>query len=296
METSTSFWEVTEAAPRIGSIIRADKATLLSGARARDIRELLARRGVLVFPAMGMSDAEQTAFAATLGTVVPVAENDAADGLPAPAGAAPFAPAAMPATMPATMDERINPMAGYLKDSTFWQIDDTISPVPIRASLVSIRRLSPIGGQTEFCSTYAAWDDLPEAEQQEVAAFQVIHASWRTQMYHSPEPSLEDFKAWQARGTTTLPLVWNHLSGRKSLILGSTALQIIGLNFADSEELLACLRKWATQPQFVYSHDWTLGDMVLWDNTGTMHRGLPYDYNSGTLTFRNDLEGEEPFA
>lgn len=285
METSTSFWEVAEATPRIGSIIRADKATLLSGARARDIRELLARRGVLVFPAIGMSDDEQTAFAATLGTLVPVAGDEAGDGLPEVVDA-----------MPATMDERINPMAGYLKDSTFWQIDDTISPVPIRASLVSIRRLSPIGGQTEFCSTYAAWDDLPEGEQQEVAAFQVIHASWRTQIYHSPEPSLEDFKAWQARGTTTLPLVWNHRSGRKSLILGSTALQIIGLNFADSEELLACLRKWATQPQFVYSHDWTLGDLVLWDNTGTMHRGLPYDYNSGTLIFRNDLEGEEPFA
>jgi len=63
-----------------------------------------------------------------------------------------------------------------------------------------------------------------------------------------------------------------------------------------SAELLVKLREWATRDQFVYRHEWTVGDTVMWDNTGTMHRALPYDPACGRMLHRTKLEGEEAFA
>ena len=70
----------------------------------------------------------------------------------------------------------------------------------------------------------------------------------------------------------------------------------VGLEPPDSMDLLVRLRDWATQPQFVYHHDWKPGDMVMWDNTGALHRALPYDADSGRLLHRTMLQGEEPIA
>jgi alpha-ketoglutarate-dependent taurine dioxygenase len=79
-------------------------------------------------------------------------------------------------------------------------------------------------------------------------------------------------------------------------VLGCTAGHVVGLDRRASTELLVRLREWATQPQFTYRHTWSVGDLVIWDNTGTMHRATPYDPTSGRLLQRTKLAGEEPFA
>ena len=81
-------------------------------------------------------------------------------------------------------------------------------------------------------------------------------------------------------------MVWTHQSGRKSLLLGATADYVIGLPVEESRALLARLRDWATQPQYVYQHQWQPGDLLIWDNTGTMHRVLPYDVTCGRRLHR----------
>ncbi len=283
MATTATRFEVTELAPRIGCAIRTDKATLLSGERAGEIRELMEKRGVVAFPQINLTDEEQIAFTHTLGTFAHEEGEGGKDG--------------KDTVYPITMDEKINPIASYLKGAFFWHIDGTMSQMPILASIMSSQALAAPGtGQTEFCNTYAAWDELPEAEKAEVEHLKVAHAMWRSQLYHEPEPSYARLQQWMARGQNTLPLVWKHRSGRKSLVLGATAMQVEGLSFPESEALLIRLRDWATQPQFVYRHEWQLGDMVIWDNTGTMHRALPYDHQSGRLMHRTKLEGEEAFA
>ncbi len=281
--STTSRWEVTDVAPKIGCAIHTDKETLLSGVKAKQIREIMERRGVIVFPEINLSDEEQIAFTHTLGTFAHEAGEQRGEG-------------GKDSVYPITMDTRINPNADYLKGAFYWHIDGTMSQMPILASIMSSRSLSKTGGETEFCNTYAAWDDLPEEEKRAIDGLQVDHAMWRSQLYHDPEPSFERLKAWQARGVNRLPLVWKHGSGRKSLVLGCTALQVEGMGINESEALLVRLRDWATQPQFVYRHHWKLGDMVIWDNTGTMHRAMPYDHTSGRLMHRTKLEGEEAFA
>ena len=77
---------------------------------------------------------------------------------------------------------------------------------------------------------------------------------------------------------------------------GCTASHVEGLDLREGWALLTRLRDWATQPQFVYRHEWQVGDMVIWDNTGTMHRALSYPLDSGRLMHRTKLHGEEPFA
>jgi alpha-ketoglutarate-dependent taurine dioxygenase len=276
-----SRFHVENAEPNIGASVYTDKQTLLSGARANELRDLLEKRGVLVFPEINMTDAEQIAFTHTLGTFA----HEDGEGT-----------GGKDSVYPITMDSSINPIADYLKGAFYWHIDGTMSEKPILASIMSARALAKEGGETEFCNTYAAWDALPEDEKAKLQDLKVVHAMWRSQLYWKPEPRFKELQQWMAHGQNVLPLVWKHRSGRSSLVLGATALQVQGMEFPESEALLVRLRDWSTQPQFVYQHRWSLGDMVIWDNTGTMHRALAYDHKRGRLMHRTKLEGEEAFA
>jgi alpha-ketoglutarate-dependent taurine dioxygenase len=262
--------------PRIATEIRADKETLLSGAHAAEIRELLEQRGVLVFPQIHFTDDEQISFTRTLGTFAPELRGEQVYKI--------------------TLDTKLNAQADYLKGSLFWHLDGTMNEVPILASLLSSKALAPSGGDTEFCNTYAAYDDLSEAEKQQFAQLRAMHSAWNTLFYYDPEPSIETLRGMMAIGDRELPLVWTHRSGRKSLVIGCTARHIVDMDFKKSAELLVQLRHWATQPQFVYRHKWSVGDLVIWDNTGTMHRATPYDPNCARMLHRTKLEGEEAFA
>jgi alpha-ketoglutarate-dependent taurine dioxygenase len=90
-----------------------------------------------------------------------------------------------------------------------------MSDTPVLASIMSARRLAPVGGETEFSNTYAAYEQLPVAEKEKLDKLRVVHSFEATQRYVKPEPSYAELQDWQRRGSNTLPLVWNHRSGRK---------------------------------------------------------------------------------
>jgi len=263
--------------PKIGSRILNRKEELLSGELAGEIRDLLEMRGVLLFPKIGFTDAEQVAFTKTLGTFA--AEGGDGENV-----------------TKITLDVKENPAsAEYLKGSLYWHIDGTRNDVPILASLLSCKVPASWGGNTGFCNTYAAYDDLPAERKQEIDLLRVVHGPWASLFYYEPEPSLAKLLGMQAIGEKELPLVWTHRSGRKSLILGCTSQHVIGVDPKKSAELLVGLREWATSEPFSYSHPWSVGDLVIWDNTGTMHRAETYDPSCGRMMLRTKLMGEEPF-
>lgn len=263
--------------PLIGSRVLNTKKELLGGQLAGAIRELLEQRGVLVFPRVDFSDDEQIAFTRTLGTFQPERTGDN--------------------VFKVTLDEKVNVhSAEYLKGSLYWHIDGTMNPVPILASLLASKKLASWGGNTGFCNTYAAYEQLSDERKAELEGLRVSHSAWASLFYYEPEPSVAKLKGMQAIGERELPLVWKHRSGRKSLILGCTAHHVLDVSAARSAELLVGLREWATSEPFSYSHEWQVGDLVMWDNTGTMHRAEPYDLKSGRLLHRTKLEGEESFA
>ena len=275
--TKTAEFTAANLTADIGSVFKASADTLLSGAVANDIRNLLDQRGVILFPEIGLTDQQQIAFTKTLGIFKP--EPGSKDGV-----------------FKVTMDPKSVGYAFYNQASFYWHIDGTMNDVPILASILSARSLSPTGGETEFSNAYAAYEALSESDKKAIDKLKVVHSFEAIARHINPEPSYAEFKEWRAHGSKTLPLVWSHQSGRKSLILGNTAHHVVGMDPADSTELLIRLRDHATQPQFVYRHAWKLGDMVLWDNTGAMHRALRYPFDSGRLMHRTKLEGEEAFA
>lgn len=274
-DNMAAVFKRTDLASRIGTAIETDAETLLSGDFAKEIRAALESRGVVAFPRINLTDEQQVAFTRTLGQIVEEGEGN---------------------IYKITMDPTENAQAEYLKGAFYWHIDGTVSAMPILASIMSARRLSPIGGDTLFSNTYAAYDDLPESEQRALESLNVVHMFEVSQRYVTPEPSWDLLRNWQQFPPQTLPLVWKHRSGRKSLVLGSTASHVEGMDLQEGWALLTRLRDYATQPQFVYSHRWEIGDMVIWDNTGTMHKATDYPLDSGRMMHRTKLEGEEPFA
>lgn len=274
----------TDLTPLVGSRTDADIDTLLSGRHAQEIRALLSARGVLVFPGIGMTDEQQIAFTGTLGTLAD--ENNGYTG-----------PDGKPQSI-YKVDAAQNDVLAIrrLRNNHLWHLDGSMHEVPILASVLSAKRVAPVGGETEWANTCAAFAALPEAEQAELETLRVVHANWALAQRHNPEPSYAEFQQSCRGPSKSQPLVWKHASGRKSLVVGSTAAYVEGMEPVESLDLLVRLRDWATQPRFVYRHQWKVGDMVMWDNTATLHRALPYELNCGRLMHRTMLKGEEPIA
>jgi alpha-ketoglutarate-dependent taurine dioxygenase len=281
--TDVSF-TTTELTPLIGTRVETDRDILLSGKHAGKIRELLEQRGVLVFPKVHFDDDDQIAFTQTLGTIADeYAGSKVEDGK-------------TQKIFKVSLDEKVAPTAKGLRSSFFWHLDGSLSEVPILASILSAKKLSDTGGDTEFCNTYAAYEALSDEDKVMLEGMKAIHSAWSIQRHSDPEPSYADLKQAMNVPARAQPIVWKHRSGRKSLVIGTTAAYIEGMDFMASIDLLTRLRDFATQPQFVYRHQWTIGDLVMWDNTGTLHRAMPYPWDSGRLMHRTALAGEEAFA
>ena len=262
--------------PKIGARILNNKEELLSGTLASELRELLEQRGVLVLPEINFTDAEQVVFTRQFGTFMPEIDGEEVYNI--------------------SLDKRLNAKSDYLKGSLYWHIDGTMNKLPVGTSILTSKVLPTWGGNTEFCNTYAAYEDLPVKLKAEVERLRAKHSAWTSLFYYDPEPDQGKLEEMMKIGQTELPLVWTHSSGRKSLVLGCTAHHITGLDWVESAKLLNGLREWATSEPFHYAHEWKVGDAVIWDNTGTMHRARPYDPDCGRLLHRTKTGGEEPIV
>jgi alpha-ketoglutarate-dependent taurine dioxygenase len=272
----TTKFETVELTPRIGTEIKASKADLLAGDYREEIRDVLEQRGILLFRETGMTDEEQLVFSRTIGDVF----EQGKDGI-----------------FRVTLDREITPEADYLEATVNWHIDAAHHLVPTRASILIARVLVEGGGRwTEFANTYAAYEDLPPEKKEWAEKQKVVHSQVYLQSSFYKDPSPELAEHWLTHPEQVHPLVWTHKSGRKSLLLGRSAGKIVGMSDEESTRIIDELHEWATQPQFVYRHYWTVGDMIIWDNTGVMHRVEPYPADSGRLLSRTTLLGEEPVA
>src|ERR1044071_6095731 len=161
-----------------------------------------------------------------------------------------------------------------------WHTDASYMPVPVVLGMlfaVTVPPASPFGGgETEFADMRAAYDALSDAQKAAIDGLIVEHdVFWsRGQIGFTEFPPGEREKFPPSRQR----LVRRHPgSGRKCLYLSAHASHIAGWPIADGRLLLADLNEHATQRQFVYSHKWRVGDLVIWDNRDTVHHGPPHD-------------------
>ena len=237
---------------------------------------VLDENGALVFRDLHLDDETQVAFSRKLGRVELVGRGD------------------RPEIFRVTLDPAKNPVAEYLRGTFDWHLDGATDDIPIMATVLSAHAVAASGGETEFASTYAAYDALSAAEQQELLQVRVVHSLEAAQRLVNPDPSPEELATWRKRPAKIHPLVWQHRSGRRSLVLGATASHVEGMAFDDGRALLLELLDRSTAPELVYRHEWEVGDLVIWDNRGVLHRACRYDASSARDMHRTTIAGDEP--
>jgi alpha-ketoglutarate-dependent sulfate ester dioxygenase len=245
------------------------------------ILDALEANGVLVFRGLRLEPEAQVEFCRRLGEI-----DYSSDGHHPVAG-----------IYPITLDKSKNASAAYLKATFDWHIDGctpTGDDCPQKATVLSALQVAEWGGETEFANSYAAYDALTDEEKEQFGTLRVIHSLEASQRRITPDPTPEQLARWRSRRTHEHPLVWTHRSGRKSLVLGASADYVVGMDLEDGRALLADLLERATVPENVYSHNWAVGDTVIWDNQGVLHRAAPYDPDSQREMLRTTVLGDEP--
>lgn len=247
---------------------------------AGSLIEALEQNGVLIFRGLDLQPEAQVAFCSRLGEV----DQDTGGHH------------SVPGIFPVTLDKSKNAHADRLKGTFDWHIDGCTplhDECPQMATILSAKAVAAEGGETEFASAYAAYDVLSDEEKERFGSLRVVHSLEASQLKTNPDPTPEQRAAWGARRAEH-PLVWTHRDGRKSLVLGASTDHIVGMDLAEGRALLQDLLDRATAPGRVYRHSWSVGDTVIWDNRGVLHRASPYPPDSPREMLRTTVLGDEP--
>jgi alpha-ketoglutarate-dependent 2,4-dichlorophenoxyacetate dioxygenase len=164
----------------------------------------------------------------------------------------------------------------YNLGNRLWHTDSSFKRLPAYCSMLHARSIPPIGGQTEFADMRAAYDALPDATKRRLEGLVAEHSI----MHSRAKLGFADFDEGEREAFRPVPQVLVRRlqdSGRMSLYIASHIGAIRGMADAEAMQLLEELTAHATQRQFVYSHRWRVGDLVIWDDRCTMHRGLEFD-------------------
>jgi alpha-ketoglutarate-dependent 2,4-dichlorophenoxyacetate dioxygenase len=164
----------------------------------------------------------------------------------------------------------------YNRGNLLWHTDASYDRARGVYSLLSCHSIPPGGADTEFADMRAAYDSLSREMKEKIEDLVVEHSIWHSRAAAGMTDVSEEERA--TRPPARHLLVHRHPgSGRKALYLASHASQVVGMPLEQGRALLRELIEFATRPQFVYRHEWRVGDLLVWDNQQTMHRGTPFD-------------------
>ena len=180
----------------------------------------------------------------------------------------------------------------FLKGNSYWHTDSSFKRAPAKASLLSARQVPTEGGETEFADMRAAWDRLDRDTQARLEGKTALHS------YRYSQGKVGGLDVLSETDLDRLPPVEHPVvrthpeTGRKSLYIGRHASHVVGEDAAASRALLETLCEEACRPPRVFSHRWTAGDLVMWDNRCVLHRGRPYPPDQPREMRRTTVAGE----
>jgi alpha-ketoglutarate-dependent 2,4-dichlorophenoxyacetate dioxygenase len=236
-----------------------------------ELRALFEEHSALLFRAQDLSPEKHIELAGLFG---PIEDRQADERKPGEAFAIPEVSNVLEdGTTSGEMDlKTLN-----LKTNFLWHSDSTFLPVPALVNILVGRIVTTEGGATELASTRAAWAEMPAALKARIEGRGIWHRFSHSRKKISVELSkLPMFNKWP---DTHWNAVWtNPVNGRQALYIASHAFQVDGYDEAESLALLDELTDFCTQPRYVYSHRWSVGDVLLWDQRAVLHRGTPWPY------------------
>src|SRR5262245_8368783 len=271
-----------------------DDIDLTKSLSAEDISAIHAgmdRYAVLIFHGQDFSDEQQLAFTQSLGSI----ELAIGTSLRRPEEYR------LPPTFAdvSNLDQHNKPFARDDRRRLFgignrlWHSDSSFKAVPAKYSLLHARVIPSKGGNTEFADMRAAYDALDQETKDLIEPLICEHS----QMFSRAKLGFSDFTEEERERFKPVRqrLVRVHPStGRKSLYLSSHAGSIVGWPDPEAKALLMDLTEAATQREFVYAHNWRVGDLVIWDNRSTMHRARPFPHDEPRDVRRTTLMGDGP--
>ncbi|MBM3221007.1 MAG: TauD/TfdA family dioxygenase [Candidatus Rokubacteria bacterium] len=243
---------------------------------------------VLVFHDQPLTDEQQLAFSRSLGEL----EHSIGASLRAPEEYR------LPTTFAdvSNLDKNNQPFARddrrrlFAIGNRLWHSDSSFKPIPAMYSILHARSIPSTGGNTEFADMRAAYDALDEETKKEIedliCEHSQIYSRQQIGFFDLTDEERERFKPVRQRLVRTHPS-----TGRKSVYLASHAGAIVGWPVPEARIFLRDLMDFATQREFVYSHRWSVGDLVMWDNRRTMHRGRPFPAQEPRDVRRTTLVG-----
>jgi alpha-ketoglutarate-dependent 2,4-dichlorophenoxyacetate dioxygenase len=171
-----------------------------------------------------------------------------------------------------TPDSRI---AAFRRGDRLWHSDMSFHENRATFSLLSAHSVPPEGGDTLFADMRVAYAALPDSMKARIDNLVCEHSIWWSRaLANYPTPTQEEL---DSRPPVHHPLVFTHAgSGRKTVYLSSHISHVVGMPMEEGRALIRELMAHATQPEFVHSHRWRVGDVVAWDNLATMHRGTEF--------------------
>ena len=275
----------------IGEVTGIDIGKPLSRDEVAALEAGMDRYAVLVYPDQRITDEQQMAFARNFGRI----EDSQGGNITRP--------------QDRRLDSGMNDVSNLARDGSIleresrqrlfnignmlWHSDSSFRPIPAKYSILSARVVNPVGGNTEYADMRAAYDTLDDKTRAQIEDMICEHSLMYSRGslgfadYTDEEKAM--FRPVRQRLVRTHPV-----TGRKSLYLSSHAGTILGMPTPEARILLRDLNEHATQPKFVYVHQWRQWDIVMWDNRQVMHRVRRYDDNYPRDMRRTTVAGETP--
>ncbi|MDA0663458.1 MAG: TauD/TfdA family dioxygenase [Proteobacteria bacterium] len=273
---------ITPCDATLGAVITDIDLASLDDATWKIVEDAFPKYGVLVFPGQGLSSVRMEAVPCRFGEIEvtrPGSEGQTVYISNEKEAGKVFSPE----------ETRFKQLRG----NEGWHLDSTYMPLAAKAGLLQANVIPSSGGGTEFADTRAAYDALDEAMKKRIAGLSGFHSLYASQAKIGHKVPTGTGYGFHTKGAPLRPLVRTHpVTGRKSLCIGRHIFRIPGMDDDAAVKLVDELVDFACRPPRVYSHKWTVGDLVVWDNRFVMHRAMPYDFNETRILQANRIAGD----
>jgi len=254
----------------------------------RSVREAWLEHLVLVFRNQTLSDAQLVSFSRRFGELDRAPPNEAAN-----TKGAGHVTGNPEVTVISNVVANGIPIGSLGDGEADWHTDMSYNEIPPSASLLYSLEIPPAGGNTSFASMYAAYEALAPEVKAELEGKLAIHDATYTSaggLRKGQQPK-DDVRLSPGAHH---PIVRLHPeTGRRTLFLGRRRNgYVLGMPIDASERLLDVLWAAATQPHLIYTHEWRVGDLVMWDNRCVMHRRDAFDPQSRRVLHRTQVKGD----